>query len=117
MDWRHLAAVIVISLLVSIVTLLLIWGWWDLGRPFSLSPLKVANAFYADPSTAAWAIFAASNGNAKGDELVKLPWSSEGGAGYADSTVWYGFVGGTNRLGMGLADGSGVRRSQAGGVL
>jgi hypothetical protein len=40
-----IATVLIILSLFSVATLL--WGWWDLGRPVSLSPLEIAKAFGA----------------------------------------------------------------------
>jgi len=114
-DWRNMAVAVAVSLLGPLTTLLLFWGWWNLGRPFSLSPLELVNAFHPGPGSAA-GIVAASHGNAEADELVKL--LREGGAaGQGDPAVWYGVVGGTNRLGMGVAGENGVRRPKAGEVL
>jgi len=44
-DRRYLAAALVAMLLALLTVLFLLWGWWDLGRPVSLSPLETAKAF------------------------------------------------------------------------
>lgn len=42
---RALGLAVVISLLGPLATLTLFWGYWKLGRNFSMSPLELANAF------------------------------------------------------------------------
>ena len=39
-----------ISLIGPLATLLLFWGWWNLGRDFSMNPLELANAFLLRPA-------------------------------------------------------------------
>jgi hypothetical protein len=46
-DYRYLAAAMVVTLLALLVVIFLLWGWRDLGRPVSLSPLEMAKAFGA----------------------------------------------------------------------
>ncbi len=46
-DWPWLASGIVVSLLGIVALIPLYIGWWELGRPVSLNPLEVANAFGA----------------------------------------------------------------------
>lgn len=47
MDKAALAVAVVISLLGPVATLLLFWGWWKLGRRFTMSPLEMINAVLA----------------------------------------------------------------------
>ncbi|KAK3388353.1 hypothetical protein B0T20DRAFT_448570 [Sordaria brevicollis] len=47
MDKAALAVAIVISLLGPMATLMLFWGWWKLGRRFTMSPLEMINAVLA----------------------------------------------------------------------
>jgi hypothetical protein len=46
-NYRFLAAALVVMLLALLAVLFLLWGWWELGRPVSLSPLETARAFGA----------------------------------------------------------------------
>jgi len=46
-DFRYLAGAIVIMLLGCTAVVFLLWGWWELGRPVTLSPLETAKAFGA----------------------------------------------------------------------
>ncbi|CCC07899.1 unnamed protein product [Sordaria macrospora k-hell] len=46
-DRSKLGVGVVVSLLGPVATLGLFWGWWRLGREFSLSPLEVVGAFVA----------------------------------------------------------------------
>jgi len=116
-DWRNAAAAVVVGLLGPAASLLLLWGWWQLGRDFSLSPLELANVFGGGPGTAADAVARAAHGNAEAEELVRL--LRGGGAARADLAVRYGVVPGSNRLGVGLGVGGqgGVRAPQAGELL
>lgn len=44
-NYRFLAAALVVMLLALLAVLFLLWGWWELGRHVSLSPLETAKAF------------------------------------------------------------------------
>jgi hypothetical protein len=46
-EYRYLAAALAVILLALLAMLFLLWGWWELGRPVSLSPLETAKAFGA----------------------------------------------------------------------
>jgi hypothetical protein len=46
-EYRYLAAALAVLLLALLAVLFLLWGWWELGRPVSLSPLELAMAFEA----------------------------------------------------------------------
>jgi hypothetical protein len=46
-NYRFLAVALTIMLITLIATLLRLWGWWELGRNVSLSPLELAKAFQA----------------------------------------------------------------------
>lgn len=46
-NFRFLAAAIVVMILGLLGVLILLWGWWELGRPVTLSPLETAKAFGA----------------------------------------------------------------------
>ncbi|EGO60120.1 hypothetical protein NEUTE1DRAFT_97331 [Neurospora tetrasperma FGSC 2508] len=47
MDKAALAVAVVISLIGPVATLMLFWGWWKLGRRFTMSPLEMINAVLA----------------------------------------------------------------------
>ena len=47
-DRHYLAAALAIMLLAVLVVFFLLWGWWELGRCVTLSPLETAKVF--DPS-------------------------------------------------------------------
>jgi hypothetical protein len=72
-DLRYLAAAIVVMLLALVAVSFLIWGWWELGGPVSLSPLETAKALgapimqRAGPNSAVEKIL-----DAIGDTRVKL---------------------------------------------
>lgn len=40
---------VTVSLAGPLATMVLLWGWWRLGRSFSMSPLELANAFISPP--------------------------------------------------------------------
>lgn len=42
---QALVVAVTISLVGPLATMILLWGWWKLGRKFSMSPLELANAF------------------------------------------------------------------------
>jgi hypothetical protein len=44
-NYRFLAAALAVMLLALLAVLVLLWGWWKLGRHVSLSPLETARAF------------------------------------------------------------------------
>lgn len=44
-NYRFLAAALAVMLLALLAVLFLLWGWWELGRHVSLSPLETAKAF------------------------------------------------------------------------
>jgi hypothetical protein len=46
-DFRYLAGAIVIMFLGLLAVVFLLWGWWELGRSVTLSPLETAKAFGA----------------------------------------------------------------------
>jgi hypothetical protein len=46
-EHRYLAAALAVMLLALLAVLFLLWGWWELGGPVSLSPLETAKAFGA----------------------------------------------------------------------
>ncbi|KAF2027386.1 hypothetical protein EK21DRAFT_72062 [Setomelanomma holmii] len=46
-DFRYMAGAIVVSVLSVIAIGVTFYGWWDLGRTVSLSPLEIAKAFDA----------------------------------------------------------------------
>lgn len=120
-DRGNLALAVVISLLGPVATLALFWGWWQLGRPFSLSPMEVVNAFYPPTPDAAHAearghavrILAGCNGNATAGEVIKHVREGRND----DPLVCYGIVGDANRLCMGLANDGTVRRPGLGDEL
>jgi len=107
-ELSNLVLAVIISLLGPVSTFALFWGWWELGRPFSLSPIEVVNAFHQPTGDAvhtstrvyAMSIFTGCNGNATAGEIVKHLQQS----GSDDPLVYYGIVDGTNRLCMVLAN-------------
>lgn len=46
-DWRYMAAGLVVAILAVLSVLPLFYGFWELGRHVSMSPLEIANAFEA----------------------------------------------------------------------
>ena len=46
-DYGYLAGALVAILIPLIGVIFLLWGWWELGRSVSLSPLETAKAFRA----------------------------------------------------------------------
>jgi len=46
-DYRYLAGAVSIMLLALLAVCIPLWGWWELGRPVSLSPVETAKAFGA----------------------------------------------------------------------
>ncbi|KAH7070204.1 hypothetical protein FB567DRAFT_564734 [Paraphoma chrysanthemicola] len=46
-DFRYMAAAVVVSILSVIAISITFYGWWELGRTVSLSPLEIAKAFDA----------------------------------------------------------------------
>src|SRR5438034_1836336 len=44
-NYRYLAAALAVMLLAVFAVLSQLWGWWELGRQVSLSPLELARAF------------------------------------------------------------------------
>ncbi|KAK3340807.1 hypothetical protein B0H65DRAFT_578738 [Neurospora tetraspora] len=45
----ELLLAVTVSLAGPLATMVLLWGWWRLGRSFSMSPLELANAFSSPP--------------------------------------------------------------------
>jgi hypothetical protein len=112
-DRRNLAVAVIISVLGPVATLALFWGWWRLGRSFSLSPLEIANAFGAPMGANGHSpigVLVSGSSNASGDELARHV------KGAGDPMVRYG-VGDGYRLLVALAAHDGVRTPQAGEVL
>lgn len=104
-DRGNLAVAVVVSVLGPVATLTLFWGWWRLGRSFSLSPLEIANAFGAPMSADEHSlidVLVNGSSNALGDE----PARHVKGAG--DPMVRYA-VGDGDRLFVALAAQDGVR--------
>jgi Protein of unknown function (DUF3176) len=46
-NYRYLVASVIVTIVGLLAAMLLLWGWWELGRPVTLSPLETANAFSA----------------------------------------------------------------------
>lgn len=46
-NYRYLAASVAVTSIGLLAAMILLWGWWELGRPVSLSPLETAKAFGA----------------------------------------------------------------------
>lgn len=46
-DFRYMAAAVAVSIFSLFAVGLTLWGWWELGRRVSLSPLEIAKAFDA----------------------------------------------------------------------
>ncbi|KAK4167757.1 hypothetical protein QBC43DRAFT_255438 [Cladorrhinum sp. PSN259] len=84
----NLALAVAISLVGPLATLVLFWGWWKLGRSFSLSPLEVANAFcFKQGDHTAATLLAGSGSNASGGQLAEYVRRSG-----RDPVVRYGVV-------------------------
>lgn len=125
-DRKNLAVAVVISLLGPFATFWLFWGWWALGRRFSMSPLEVANAFRAAPHgdgygapsapTAAADVLAAFDGNLRADKLAAQV--HHGGHGVRpDPKVQYGVMNDGNHLCMAIVEQNTVRPPRVGEVL
>lgn len=113
-DRRNLAVAVIISLLGPVATLGLFWGWWKLGRTFSLSPLEVANAFGSGRSSggnSALDVLVSSGSNASARELAKHVRDVSG-----DPMVRYG-VGDANQLVIAVTSVGNVRAPKVGDVL
>lgn len=83
----NLIVAVMVSLAGPLAILPLFWGWWILGRKVSMSPLEIANAFYAGSTGGGYAhdhgwyyqtqpaaaadMFGPCSGNATADELAK----------------------------------------------
>ncbi|KAK3345808.1 hypothetical protein B0T25DRAFT_550411 [Lasiosphaeria hispida] len=115
-SWPNKALAVVIMLVATV----LFWGFWQLGRSFSLSLLEVANAFYANTGSASDAggggkaaveIMASHSGNIDGADLAKRA------EGSGDPVVRYGVVGEPKRLAVMLAAADGVRPPKKGEIL
>ena len=110
----NLALAVVISLLGPVATLILFWGWWGLGRSFSLSPLEIANAFYsgggASELAATTALVGASS-NASAEQVAKHV--RKGG----DPVVRYGVSKEEKRLVVAVGDSEGVKTPRSGEIL
>ncbi|KAK3984967.1 hypothetical protein QBC44DRAFT_405849, partial [Cladorrhinum sp. PSN332] len=108
----NLAVAVVISLMGPVATLVLFWGWWKLGRSFSLSPLEIANAFYSRERLAATtALLAGTGSNASGNQVVKHVRSG------GDPVVRYGVDEAEKRLVMAIAEAGTVRAPRSGEML
>jgi hypothetical protein len=46
-NYRYLAGAVSVMLLALLAVCIPLWGWWELGRPVSLSPVETAKAFGA----------------------------------------------------------------------
>lgn len=119
-NFSDLAGAVLVSLVGPFATFLLFWGWWRLGRNFSLSPLEFANAFqpvgnHGFAPGPASTVLDGCNSNASGQSLVKQIKTNGGPVG--NPIMQYGVVGGSNRLGVEVAGPHTVRRPQSGEVL
>jgi len=141
-DRGALALAVVVSLVGPLAVLVLFWGWWDLGRKFSMSPLEVANAFLlvphgsrsggmgpdfhtdqahtGDSETAAAELLAGCSSNASAEQLLTQIYSNTGskkvhGRG---PVLQYGISTNTGRLSFLLArPGIPVRKPRRGDTL
>ena len=46
-DYRYLVVAVLLIVFALLAVLLLLWGWWELGRRVSLSPIETAKSFRA----------------------------------------------------------------------
>ena len=137
-DRASLVLAVIISLLGPVATFALFWGWWALGRQFSLSPMEVVNAFYRPPQPQpqpmpsslsssgdddqaqqqgyydAVRVLSGCNGNATAEEVVAHVQEARNGG---DMLVCYGLVGEESRLCMGLPQYETVRHPWPGDEL
>ncbi|KAK0642079.1 hypothetical protein B0T16DRAFT_496649 [Cercophora newfieldiana] len=112
-DRGNLAVAVIISLLGPVATLGLFWGWWKLGRTFSLSPLEVANAFSTGTvggGHSAVDVVVGGGSNASARELAKHVRNS------GDPVVRYG-VGDANRLVVAFSGAESLKAPKANDVL
>ncbi|CCC12996.1 unnamed protein product [Sordaria macrospora k-hell] len=131
----NLAVAVFVSLLGPLATLVLFWGFWELGRDFSMSPLELANAFLAGsaprkataetdsdtnrPVTITESevtpnrnqlatILAGCSSNASADDIVShilKIWKNS-----QEPAVQYGVLASNNRLGFAVVRSEGVDR-------
>ncbi|KAK3947214.1 hypothetical protein QBC32DRAFT_94157 [Pseudoneurospora amorphoporcata] len=110
--------------------LVLFWGWWRLGRSFSISPLEFAKAIlpshYTIPSPCGdgvaqsdiglSSIFATCSSNASVSQLVDHVCQGVEGADF-EPMVQYGVIDGTDRLGFALRTTRSMRKPREGDLL
>jgi hypothetical protein len=117
----NLVLAVIVSLIGPIATFALFWGWWELGRPFSLSPLEVANAFRpsstkempAERHRYAVDVLEKCSGNASAGDVVRHVLDGERN----DPLVRYGVSDDSNRLSLVLVESRVARRPRAGELL
>ncbi|KAK3352074.1 hypothetical protein B0H65DRAFT_418492 [Neurospora tetraspora] len=122
---------IIISVLGLLATLILFWGWWKMGRSFSMSPLELANAILCpgpDPSTETGngdielelsTIFANCSSNASAEKLAKQVGQKvvEADRKQLEPTLQYGVLESTGRLAFGFTKSGLVREPKEGELL
>jgi hypothetical protein len=121
-EFKNLAVAVIVSLIGPMATLLLFWGWWGLGRTFSMSPLEVACAFQSPPGgnglqyAALCDVLSHYGGNTPVESILKglrkgdhqIP---------PDPDVRYGVDENTNQLLIGLTGPNFIRAPKRGEVI
>ncbi|KAF2496769.1 hypothetical protein BU16DRAFT_341390 [Lophium mytilinum] len=92
-DFRYLAGAIVIMFIGLLAVVFLLWGWWELGRSVTLSPLETAKAFGAPITLGA--------GHEKEADRIIKEVGHEKVAYEGDELVWNGTVYASGRWEMG----------------
>lgn len=110
-DEEALILGIVISLVGPVATLVLFWGFWNLGRKVTMSPLEVINAMSVSPATSGAqngtevaTILADCKSNVEGATVADYVRSKET-QGSGEPKLQYGVVEETGRLGMVVVNG------------
>ena len=70
-DYRFLGAALAVMFVAFMALTALLWGWWDLERSVSLSPLETAKAFDAP-------LMKRAGQNSTVEEMIKEGWTREG---------------------------------------
>ncbi|KAK3388352.1 hypothetical protein B0T20DRAFT_511482 [Sordaria brevicollis] len=109
-DEDALALGVVVSLIGPMATLVLFWGFWNLGRRVTMSPLEMINALSVSSATGAQngatdvaRIFADCKSNVEGAGVANYVRKADSN-GKGEPKLQYGVVEETGRLGMVVVD-------------
>jgi hypothetical protein len=121
-DFRMLAVAVVISLLGPVATISIFWGWWNLGRQFSMSPLELAIAFQGVPSNSevshetVGGVLTRYSGNSPVEVMARVVRNGTENT-PPDPDVQYGVVEDPNRLAIGIVGSGDIRTPRKGEVF